>query len=76
MILNHFLTLFVSSWNKFTQKKYLKEFTESGLSFVQVNALSDQELEGFFIKPAQHSPHPKIQALFKLLPGLDALYNH
>ena len=34
-----------------TLKKYIKEFTSSGLSFEEINELSDKELEDLFVKP-------------------------
>lgn len=34
-----------------TLKKYIDEFTKSKLSFGELNALSDKDLEELFIKP-------------------------
>jgi transposase len=36
-----------------TLKKYLKEFERSGLSFEEITALSDKDLEDLFVKPEE-----------------------
>lgn len=54
-----------------TLKKYLREFEQSGLSFAEVNELSDKDLEDLFIKPEEKPIKPKLQALFSLFPAAD-----
>ena len=33
-----------------TIKKYIKEFSQSGLTFLEINALCDKDLEDLFVK--------------------------
>jgi len=56
-----------------TLKKYLKEFTQSGLSFDEVNQLEDKDLEDLFVKPVERPPNnkDKLQTLFSLFPAMD-----
>lgn len=54
-----------------TVKKYLKEFESSKLTYDEVNALSDKELEALFIKPEQAPLNPKLETLFNLFPSFD-----
>jgi transposase len=54
-----------------TLKKYLKEFEQSGLSFTEINELSDKDLEDLFIKPEEKLISPKLEALFSLFPSMD-----
>ena len=54
-----------------TLKKYLKEFERSGLSFKEINELSDKDLEDLFIKPEEKPITPKLQTLFNLFPAMD-----
>ena len=54
-----------------TLKKYLKEFIESGLTFEELDQLSDKDLEDLFAKQEEKPPSTRIQTLFKLLPSLD-----
>jgi transposase len=54
-----------------TLKKYIKEFERSGLSYAEVNDLSDKDLEDLFVKPEEKSLNPKLQAMFSLFPGMD-----
>lgn len=55
-----------------TLKKYIKEFTESGLNFSEVNELSDKDLEDLFVKPKEQSPvNDKLKTLFDLFPMVD-----
>ena len=44
-----------------TIKKYLKEFTSSELSFNEVNALCDKDLEDLFVKPITIQSNPKLE---------------
>lgn len=54
-----------------TLKKYLKAFECSGLSFTEVNALSDADLEALFIKPLEKPIDPRLQTLFSLFAAMD-----
>jgi transposase len=54
-----------------TIKKYLKEFTASELSFNEVNALCDKDLEDLFVKPITIQTNPKLETLFSLFPTID-----
>ena len=54
-----------------TLKKYIKEFTVSGLSFEEISTLSDKDLEDLFIKPEKKPLSNKQQTLFNLLPAID-----
>lgn len=55
-----------------TLKKYIKEFTQSGLNFSEVNELSDKELEELFVKPKEQNPvNDRLKTLFDLFPTVD-----
>jgi transposase len=54
-----------------TLKKYLAAFAASGLSFEQINLLSDKDLEDLFIKPEDKPLSEKLQTLFNLFPAID-----
>lgn len=54
-----------------TIRKYIKEFSQSKLSFSEINTLCDKDLEDLFIKPESDSVNPKIKALFSLFPTMD-----
>jgi transposase len=54
-----------------TIKKYIKEFTESQLSFAEVNTLCDKDLEDLFVKPITILINPKLETLFSLFPTMD-----
>lgn len=54
-----------------TLKKYLKEFERSGLSFEEITALSDKDLEDLFVKPEEKPPNIKLQTLLSLFPAMD-----
>ncbi len=54
-----------------TLKKYLKEFTASGLSFEELNPLSDKDLEDLFIRPEDKAVNERIHHLFSLFPAID-----
>lgn len=54
-----------------TLKKYIKEFIASGLSFDEINELSDKELEDLFVKPEDKPLNERLQALFNLFPAFD-----
>ena len=54
-----------------TLKKYLKEFISSGLSFTEINELSDKDLESLFVKPEDKPINDKLRTLFSLFPAMD-----
>src|ERR1043165_5169501 len=54
-----------------TLKKYLKQFTESKLTFEEISELSDKDLEELFIKPAKKPTNEKLQTLFNLFASID-----
>jgi transposase len=54
-----------------TLKKYIKEFTASGLSFEEINELSDKELEDLFVKPEDRPLNERLQTLFNQFPAID-----
>ena len=54
-----------------TIKKYIKEFTKSGLNFIEINELSDRELEELFVKPIVSKSNSKLETLFSLFPTID-----
>jgi transposase len=54
-----------------TLKKYIKEFTSSGLSFEEINELSDKELEDLFVKPEDRPLNERLQTLFSLFPAIE-----
>ena len=54
-----------------TIKKYIKEFNHSGLSFKEVNELSDKDLEDLFIHPDEKPLKEKHKILFNLFPLYD-----
>ncbi len=54
-----------------TLKKYVKEFISSGLTFDEINELSDKELEDLFVKPEDRPLNERLQTLFGLFPAID-----
>ena len=54
-----------------TIKKYIKEFEQSGLSFEQINELSDKDLEDLFVNHEEKPLNEKLQTLFGLFPVID-----
>lgn len=54
-----------------TVKKYLRAFSQSGLSLEQINGLSDKELDDLFIKSQEKPLNAKHQSLFSLFPTFD-----
>jgi transposase len=54
-----------------TLKKYIKEFTSSGLSFEEINELSDKELEDLFVKPEDRPLNERLQILFSFFPAIE-----
>jgi len=56
-----------------TLKKYLKEFIDSGLSFDEIDVLSDKDLEELFVKPPE-KPQPakeRLEQLLMLFPAIE-----
>lgn len=61
-----------------TLKKYLKEFTASGLSFSEIDSLSDKDLEDLFVKPPE-KPGPakdRLEQLLMLFPSIEKELKH
>ena len=55
-----------------TLKKYINEFITSGLSYVEINQLSDKDLEELFVKPHEQVPvNEKLKTLFEYFPIVD-----
>ena len=54
-----------------TIKKYIKEFDHCGLSFKEINELSDKDLEDLFIRPDEKPLKEKHKTLFNLFPVYD-----
>lgn len=54
-----------------TLKKYIAAFAASGLSFEEINGLSDKDLEDLFVKPENKPVSDKLQSLFNLFPAID-----
>lgn len=54
-----------------TLKKYLNTFLQSGLSYPQLEGLSDKDLEILFIAPNEKLIPNKLQLLFSLFPQYD-----
>ena len=54
-----------------TLKKYLKEFTGSDLTFEELSALSDKDLEDLFVKPEDKPVNERLLHLFSLFPAID-----
>jgi transposase len=54
-----------------TLKKYITEFISSGLTFDEINELSDKELEDLFVKPEDKPLNERLQILFSLFPAID-----
>jgi hypothetical protein len=50
-----------------TLKKYIKEFSEAGLTLEALLALSDKELEDLFVKPDIKPLNKKLETLFGFL---------
>ena len=50
-----------------TIKKYIKEFSESGLNYAEINVLCDKDLEDLFVKHDTTKVNPKLETLFSLL---------
>jgi transposase len=54
-----------------TIRKYIKEFSQSEISFAEINTLCDKDLEDLFIKQEPDSLNPKLETLFNLFPSID-----
>ena len=54
-----------------TLKKYLTSFRTLGLSYDEINKLSDKELEDIFLKPNEKPVSVKLQTLFELFPEME-----
>jgi len=54
-----------------TIRKYIKEFSQSELSFLEINTLCDKDLEDLFVKQESDLVNPKLETLFNLFPSID-----
>lgn len=54
-----------------TVKRYLNTFKASGLTYEEVNALNDKELEDFFGKSKEHAPSDRMQSMLRCFPHVD-----
>jgi Transposase and inactivated derivatives len=54
-----------------TIKKYIREYESSGLSFEQINTLSDKGLEDLYIRVEQQPMNERLKMLFSLFPAMD-----
>lgn len=54
-----------------TIKKYLKEFSQSGLSFAEITELNDKDLEELFVHPEDKPINTKLHYLHSLFPSMD-----
>jgi transposase len=54
-----------------TLKTYIKLFEESGLSYSQLDELTDKDLEQLFIKPGEKPLNAKQKLLFSLFPDFE-----
>jgi transposase len=54
-----------------TLKKYLAILTSCGLSYDELNQLSEKELEVLFIKPQEKPLNAKVQTLFEQFPHVE-----
>ena len=52
-------------------KKCIGEFNESGLTFSEINELSDRDLAELFTKPEELPLSEKLQTLYRLFPTID-----
>jgi transposase len=54
-----------------TLKKIIHDFKASGLSFEEINELSDNDLDELFIKPEENPTNEKLKTLYSLFPTID-----
>lgn len=54
-----------------TLKKIINDFKNSKLSFEEINALSDSDLNELFVKPDEIASSKRLQTLFSLFPEID-----
>ena len=54
-----------------TVKKYLHQFESSGLSFAEINQLSDKDIEDLFIRPEENPISDKLKKLVVLFPSIE-----
>ncbi|MFZ9955968.1 MAG: helix-turn-helix domain-containing protein [Flavobacteriales bacterium] len=54
-----------------TVKKYLNQFESSGLSFAEINQLSDKDIEDLFIRPEENPMSDKLKKLVVLFPSIE-----
>src|ERR1035437_9089964 len=54
-----------------TLKKIINDFKASKLSFLEINELTDKDLEDLFKKPLENSHSDKLKKLYSLFPEID-----
>lgn len=54
-----------------TLKRYFQAFAACGLSFQELDTLSDKDLEDLFIKPAEAPSNERVEHLLSLFPEID-----
>jgi transposase len=52
-------------------KKYIQKFIQSGLSYPELNELTDKDLDDLFVKPLEETISPKLKTLLDLFPKMD-----
>lgn len=52
-------------------KKYIDDFQKNGLTFEEINELSDNDLKELFQKPIEKPLNPALKTLLELLPGME-----
>jgi transposase len=57
-------------------RKYIKDFDESGLSFEEIDELTDKDLEDLFTKPDDKPVNEKTKTLYNMFPAMDRELRH
>lgn len=52
-------------------KTFISDFNNSGLNFLEINELSDKDLEELFVKPDENIVNEKLQTLYNHFPLVD-----
>jgi len=59
-----------------TLRKHIADFKKSGLSFEEINQLTDRDLEELFTKPEEKPVDVMLQTLLNLFPAMDKEIKH
>src|SRR5579863_143438 len=54
-----------------TLRTYLNDFKRSGLTFEEINELTDKDLADLFLKPDDKPVNPRLQILLNLFPAME-----